>query len=194
MKTIKLLFTVTALAIATMVNATEKPKLNVVPLSADRAVVSIRNAEASTFEVSIENNFGELVYYKKTNDPITDYQKIYDFENLENGEYVFNLKVNDVSVSRDFQVKFSGIEVGNSEVRFDPYFKFNDNVLKFSYLNFDQENVKLKIYKDFDLVYQTKLGDDFVITKGYDLNKLEAGNYQVELSSLNNEYEFEITR
>jgi len=194
MKTIKLLFTVTALAIATVATAVEKPKLNVIPLSTDRAVVSIRNEEATKFEVSIETKDGNLVYYKQTNKPLADYQKIYDFENLVNGDYVFNLKVNDTKVSRDFSVNFSGIHVGNSEVRFDPYFKYNDGILKFSYLNFDQKDVNFKIYKDNNLIYKSKLGDDFSISSGYDLNKLEAGNYRVQLSSLGNEYSYNIEK
>jgi hypothetical protein len=194
MKTIKLFITVTVLAIATIASASGWPELNVVPVTADRAIVSIKNAQAEKFEVSIENKTGELVFFKRTNTPITDYQKIYDFENLENGSYVFNIKVNDVRVSKNFEVLHSEINVGESEMRFDPYFKFSDDILKFSYLNFDEENLKLKIYQDLDLIYQSKLGNDFVISAGYDLSKLQAGNYRIKLSSFNNEFNFEIEK
>lgn len=195
MKTIKLFFTVTALAIATIATAVEKPKLNVIPLTADRAIVSMTNENAAYFEVSVESKEdGGLVYYKLSNKPIKGYQKIFDFEDLKKGDYVLNLKVDGTTVSREFAVNYSGINVSDSKMRYDPYFTYNDGVLKFSYLNFDQENLKLKIYKNNELVYQSKLGNDFTVSTGYDLSKLEDGKYRVQLASADEEYNYEIVK
>lgn len=195
MKTIKLFFTVTALAIAAIATAVEKPKLDVIPLSADRAIVSISNENAVYLEVSVESKEdGSMVYYKQSSKPVKDYQKIFDFENLKNGEYVLTLKVDKTKVSRDFAVNYSGIDVGNSKMRFDPYFDYNDGVLKFSYLNFERENLKLKIYKNNNLVYQTRLGNDFAVSSGYDLSKLEEGEYRVQLASMDEKYNYDIVK
>jgi hypothetical protein len=84
----------------------------------------------------------------------------------------------------DFRISGKGIEVGESKVRFAPYFDFKNNELKLSYLNFDQENLKLYFYNNEGLVYESKLGRDFNITTGYDLSGLKNGNYRVVLSSL----------
>lgn len=194
MKTIKLAFTVAAFAAATIATAVEKPKLNVVPLNAERAIVSATNENPAIFEVSINAENGDLVYFKQTTEPVTDFKQVYDFKELAEGKYVLNLKVNDTRVINDFQVSRDKIEVGESKIRFAPYFDFKNNELKLSYLNFDQENLNLYFYNNEGLVYETKLGRDFNITTGYDLSKLANGKYRVVMSSVNNEFTYNLVK
>lgn len=194
MKTIKLAFTVAALAAATIATAIEKPKMKVFPINSERAMVTATNENAAIFEVSIEAANGDMVYYKQTSEPVTDFKQIYDFKDLEDGKYTLNLNVNDTKVMNDFQVSRNGIEVGESKVRFAPYFDFNNNELKLSYLNFDQENLRLYFYNNEGLVYESKLGRDFNITTGYDLSGLKNGNYRVVLSSYNNEFTYSLVK
>lgn len=194
MKTIKFLSTVTAVAIVAIATAVEKPKMNVIPINADRAIVAITNENAAYFELSIESENGEMVYYKQSNKPLTDYKKIFDFADLEEGSYVMDLKVNDTKLTRDFEVSYRNINVGTSKMSFDPYFGFKDNVLKFSYLNFDEENLTMSIYNNEGIVYKSKLGNDFTILSGYNLSNLKEGEYKVVLSSLNNEYSYSLVR
>ncbi|WP_321368964.1 hypothetical protein [uncultured Draconibacterium sp.] len=194
MKTIKLLSTVLAVAIVAVATAVEKPKMNVVPVSADRAVVSIVNENAALFELSIRAEDGELVYYKQTTKPLSAYQKMYDFKNLENGDYTMDLRINDTRLLKDFTVASNGISVGESKLRIDPYFAFVDGVLKLSYLNFDQEQLSLNIYDESGLVYKSSIGKDFNIASGYDLSALDEGKYEVILSSLNNEFSFSLVK
>jgi hypothetical protein len=188
MKTIRLLFTATAVAIAAIVTAVEKPKMDVIPLNANQAIVSITNENPALFEMSIETNNGDLVYYKQTTKISTEYKKTFDFANLQNGSYVLKLKVNDTRVYREFEVNNNEIVVGDSKMKFDPYFSFKNSELKFSYLNFDQENFNVSIYNGNGLLFNKKLGKDFAIQEGFNLSKLEKGNYTVVLSSLSNEY------
>ena len=194
MKTIKFLSTVVAVAIVAVASAVEKPKMNVVPLTPDRAVISIQNDNAALFELSIVAENGDLVYYKQSTKPLNSYQKIFDFTQLENGNYTLKLKVNDTSLSKDFQVASKGIYVGESKLRFDPYFAFQDNVLKLSYLNFDGENFSLDIYDKDGLIYKSKLGKDFNMVSGYDLSALTEGKYDVVMSSLNKEFTFSLEK
>jgi hypothetical protein len=158
MKTIKLLTTLTAVAIVAIATAVEKPKMDVIPLTADRAIVSITNENPALFEMSIETLDGSLVFYKQTTNASTLYQQVFDFANLEKGKYVLNLKVNDTKVIREFEVTNKDIHVGESKLRFDPYFLFKNNMLKFSYLNFDQEYYQLYIYNNEGLIFQKKMG------------------------------------
>lgn len=194
MKTIKFLSTVTAVAIVAIATAVEKPKMNVIPVTADRAIVSITNENAAYFEVSIESENGEMVYYKQSSKPLTDYKKIFDFAELKEGNYVMNLKVNDTKLSRNFEVAPGEISVGNAKMSIDPYFDFNNNMLKFSYLNFDEENMTMNIYGSDGLVYTSKLGNDFTISSGYNLSNLEKGMYKVVLKSSNEEYAFSLVK
>jgi len=105
-----------------------------------------------------------------------------------------SLKINDTKLSRILEVASNKIKVVESKLRFDPYFSFSDNVLKFSYLNFDQEKFRLNIFDDNGLVYQSVLGNELTMTSGYDLSKLDAGNYRVVLSSFNNEFSYSLEK
>lgn len=194
MKTIKFLFTVLAVAVVAIATAVEKPKLNVIPLTADRAIVSVQNGKEALMELSIESVEGEIVYFKQSAKPLSSYKKIFDFEDLKNGSYVMSLNVNGTRLSKEFDVTSNEITIGKSKLRFDPYFNYTDNVLKLSYLNHDNENMKLAIYDKYGVLYESKLGKDFSISTGYDLTKLEEGNYQVILSSLNKEFTYSIVK
>ena len=194
MKTIKFLSTVMAVAVVAIASAVEKPKMNVVPLTPDRAVVSIYNDNTALFELSIVAQNGDLVYYKQSTKPLNSYQKVFDFTQLENGNYTLTLKVNDTSLSKDIEVASKGIYVGDSKLRFDPYFSYADNVLKLSYLNFDEENFSMKIYDENGLVYSSKLGKEFNMVNGYDLSGLRAGNYDVVLHSMNKEFTYSLKK
>lgn len=194
MKTIKLLSTVLAVAIVAIATAVEKPKMSVVPLTADRAIVSIQNDNAALFELSIHAENGDLVYYKQSTKPLNNYQKVFDFKALENGSYTMHLKVNDTRLSKDFSVASKGIEIGESKLRFDPFFNYTEGVLKLSYLNFDEESYNLAIYDEKGLVYESKLGKEFNLTSGYDLSRLTKGKYDVVLSSYNNEFTYSLEK
>jgi hypothetical protein len=194
MKTIKLALTLAAFAVVAMATAVEKPKMNVIPVNAERAVVLVTNENPAYFELSINASNGDLVYYKQTSNQVTDFKQVYDFKNLADGKYALNLKVNDTRVINEFEVSRKGIEVGEAKVRFAPYFDYKNNELKLSYLNFDQENMNLSIFNGNGLVYESRIGRDFNITKGYDLSRLETGSYRVMLSSFNNEYQFDLVK
>ncbi|KJF42994.1 hypothetical protein [Draconibacterium sediminis] len=194
MKTIKFLTTVMALAIVAVATAVEKPKMDIVPLSEDRAVVSILNGTEAVFELSISAKDAGLVYYKQAANPSLTYQKIFDFKNIEDGDYTMDLRVNDTRLVRDINVSSKGIVVGESKMRIDPYFGFSDNVLKLTYLNFDQERLSLNIYDESGLVYESKLGQEFNIATGFDLSALAAGKYEVVLTSMSNDFSFSLEK
>lgn len=194
MKTIKFLFTLMAAAVTTIAAGVENPKFNVIPVSTDRAVVTVKNENPALFEFRIEKKDGEMIYLKRTTDRITDYQKVFDFASLEPGAYVFQLKVNDTRISNNFEVTDVGIVPGESKLRYDPYFDFNDQVLKMTYLNFDQEALELTIYGKKGPVYESELGSDFNIARGYDLSKLDKGSYRVVLSSAGNEFIYSLKK
>ena len=84
--------------------------------------------------------------------------------------------------------------MGESKLRIDPYFAFADDVLKLTYLNFDEERLSLNIYDEKGLVYQSDLGKDFNVASGYDLSALRDGKYEVILSSYNNEFAFSLEK
>lgn len=194
MKTIKFLSTVTAVAIVAISTAVEKPKMEVTPLSVDKAIVSVTNENPALFEMSIRAENGDLVYYKQAENMSTSYQKTFDFKNLEKGKYLLNVKVNDTKIVRDFEVGYKGIIVGDSKLRFDPYFSYENDKLKFSYLNFDQENYWIFLYKNGEKVYSKRVGRESSIHKSFDLSNIEDGDYRVVLSSIKNEFVYNLVK
>lgn len=177
------------LALASMIaTATEKPRLDVYPISAEKALVSLMNEVPARLEITVRSVWGMIVYYKQTIKTDGDYRKIYDFTNLENGKYELSFKVNDTLVKRDLEIKDGTIMVGASELRYDPFFKLEGDVLKLSYLNFDQNNLKLVFMKDREVVYESTLGREFNTVRGFDLSKLQRGNYDVVLAGGNNDF------
>lgn len=194
MKTKRILITVLAVAIVSMASATDLSKMIVNPLNANQLIVSVVNDKVSDFEISVYAKNGDLVYFKQSDKPIFSYQKIIDVQNLENGKYKMTLKVNDTSVEKDFTITTKKIFLGESELSIDPYFIFDGKDLKFSYLNFKNEKFKLEIYDENELIFKTKIGNDFSIHSGYNLSKLEAGNYKAVLTSFNKEYIYQFEK
>ncbi|QGY44062.1 hypothetical protein GM418_10455 [Maribellus comscasis] len=188
MKTKRILATLLAAAIATMASATDLSKMIVTPLNANQLIVSVVNDHVSDFEISVYAKNGDLVYFKQSDKPISSYQKIFDVQNLENGKYKMTLKMNSASVEKDFIIATNKIIFGESEMNVDPYFIFDGKNLKLSYLNFKKEKFKLEIYDENGRIFKAKIGNEFPIHSGYNLSKLESGNYKAVLYSFNKKY------
>lgn len=187
MKTIKLFSKVTMLiafvAFANTLMAAGNLKVNILPLTAEKAVVAISNTDASNFKISIQNDNGETVYYKETDGDSKDYRKIFDFSGLDKGNYNLSVSVNGLTTERGFKIDNANIAVGKEKSLIEPYFGYKDGVLKLSYLNFPEESLSLNFYDGTDLVYSKELGNKFNVVEGYDLSKLASGSYSVVLSS-----------
>jgi hypothetical protein len=194
MKTIKILSVLTLVAVVGIAAATEKPKMNVIPLGNEKALIAIENEKPAYFELSIESQYGDLVYYKESATELTNLRQVINYAALEKGSYSMKLKVNDTFLKTDFTIDHKSMMVGESRMEYAPYFEFKNNDLKFSYLNFDKENMGIKIINNGEVVFEKKLGKDFIITSGYDLSKLDAGKYQVELTSMNNQFTYDIEK
>ncbi|MCG6187263.1 hypothetical protein [Maribellus maritimus] len=194
MKTKRSLATLLAAAIVTIASATDLSKLIVTPLNANQLIVAVVNDRISDFEISIYAKDGDLVYFKQSDKPISSYQKIFDVQNLENGKYKMTLKMNGISVEKDFIITTNKIIFGESELDIDPYFVFDGKNLKFSYLNFKNKKFKLEIYDENGLIFETKIDNEFSIHSGYNLSKLESGNYRAVLYSFNKKYVYQFAK
>jgi hypothetical protein len=186
MKTIKSFSKVTMLlafvAFANTLMASGNLKLNILPLTSEKAVVAISNNEAANFQISIENDRGEKVFYKETHSDTKDYRRIFDFSDLENGDYKLTVSVDGSTAERTFKIGSDNIAVGKEKNLTEPYFAFKDGILKLSYLNFPEENLNVNFYKNDDLIFSKEIGNKFNVIEGFDLSKLEKGDYSVRLS------------
>jgi hypothetical protein len=196
MKTIKAISKVTMLfafvAFANTLMGSGNLKVNIRPINSEKAVVAISNAEASNYQISIVNDKGEVVYSKQTDEETMDYNKVFDFSNLENGDYKLVATVNRLTTERAFYVNNKTILVGKEKNMIEPYFTYKNGTLKISYLNFSQEKLNLNFYTENEMVYSDVIGDSFSIQKGYNLSKLEKGSYSVVLSTVDKAYTYNV--
>ena len=195
MKTIsKLAMLFAFVAFANTLMAGGNLKVNIVPLNSEKAVVAISTADAANLQISIENENGEKVYYKEADAANNDYSKVFDFSNLEAGDYKLSVSTNGLTTERPFSIDKKNIAVGEEKNLMEPYFTYKDGALKLSYLNFPEEDVNLNLYTNNDLVYSKSIGNKFNILEGYDLSKLEKGSYTVVVSSWSSlhSYDFEV--
>ena len=196
MKTIKTFSKVTMLiafvAFANTLMATGNLKVNILPLTSETAVVAISNTEAANFQISISNEKGEVVYYKETEADSKDYRKVFNFSNLDKGDYKLSVSIDGMSSERLFSIENKNISVGKEKSMMEPYFAYKNGVLKLSYLNFPEEDLKLNFYDKNELVYSKEIGDKFNVIEGFDLSKLNKGAYSVVLSGESKNFSYNI--
>lgn len=179
-------------AFANTLMATGNLKVNILPLTSETAVVAISNTVAANFQISIENEKGEVVYYKETEADSKDYRKVFDFSNLDKGDYKLSVSIDGMSSERTFRIANTNIAVGKEKSLLEPYFAYKNGILKFSYLNFPEDNLSVNFYDENTLVYSKSIGDKFNVTEGFDLSKLDKGAYSVVLSSESNTFSYKL--
>ena len=193
MKTIRTLTMMFALiVIANMAMATGNLRVDILPLTADRAVVAISNNAESKFQISIENSSGEMIYYKETEGNAAEYRKIYDFSKLEKGDYRLTVSIDGAVSERAFSIDNKNISVGKMKNVVEPFFSFKDDVLRVAYLNYPGENMNLLIYEGSNLIYNKALENTFSVNEGLNLSKLKNGNYQVVLATGNDVFDYTV--
>jgi hypothetical protein len=196
MKTIKTISKLTMLfafvAFANTLMASGNLKVNILPLTSETAVVAISNTTASNIQISINNDKGETIYYKETGADSKDYRKVFDFSNLENGDYKLTASIDGSTTERSFKIDNKNIAIGKEKIAMEPYFAYKEGILKLSYLNFSEENLSLNLYDNNDLVYSKALGDKFNVNEGFNLSKLAKGSYTVVLSTNDKSYNYKV--
>lgn len=196
MRTIKTISKLTMLiafvAFANTLMATGNLKVNILPLTSETAVVAISNTVAANFQISIENEKGEVVYYKETEADSKDYRKVFDFSNLDKGDYKLSVSIDGMSSERTFRIDNTNIAVGKEKSLLEPYFAYQNGILKLSYLNFPEDNLSVNFYDENTLVYSKSIGDKFNVTEGFDLSKLDKGAYSVVLSNGSKTFSYQL--
>jgi hypothetical protein len=194
MKTMKTIFAlVLAVFVYGSVNASGNLRVNITDLNNSLTEVEILNAKMSMFEIDVKNEKGELVFFKETTSPATNYKRKYDFSKLENGVYFFTVKIDNELKETKFRIENGKMTVLKQTKMVEPVFIFDDNQLKLSYLNFDGENSSFIVYdSNRNELYRKNLNSDFITQHGLDFSKATRGSYRAVLSSGNNVFSYDI--
>jgi hypothetical protein len=166
--------------------------VNIVPLSADKAVVAISSLTDSSLKISVEDELGRIIYYKETEEPAGDYRKVFDFSYLEEGIYKLTVESDKLITKREFEIDNAKISVGKEKTTLEPFFYYKDNLLRCSYLNFEKENLKLYFFDQGELIYTKEIGRNFTVSEALNLSKLDKGNYTAMLSTGEKDYTYDI--
>lgn len=168
-------------------------KVNIQPLSAEKALVAISSITESNLKITLEDEQGNIVYYKEVAEPTGDYKKVYDFSALDAGQYKLSVESDNLTSESSLVIKDWKIEVGKEKTTLEPFFSFNDGLFRYSYLNFPKENLTLFFYDKDQLLYTKEIGRNFTVTEALDLSKLNKGNYKAVLLAGNKDFSYPIT-
>ena len=184
MKTILRLTGVLALvAVVNVVFASGNITLNMIPLKNEKAAVAISTLSNSNFNVTIADEKGQVYYYQENTDQGDVYQKVYNFENLEDGIYKLTVLSDGMTTEREFQKQHGRILVGDEITSLEPFFGYEDGLLRCSFLNFNNDKVTLHFYGDKGELLSKQFGKEFSIQQALNLSKLEKGNYEAVLNA-----------
>lgn len=192
MKTRKSLATILAVLIVTIGFASEKVRMNVTPLSSEKALVTFYAENPSNFELTIKNELNETVYYYKSGKAQQAYRGKFDFSSLDLGNYTVSVNCGNQCLNSELTVLKDKIEASPVVKSMEPYFNQKKNRLNVSHINSAQKQVYLNIYKDEEHVAGANLGRDFTIQKSVNLSNLEKGKYKVVLSDWYGDHSCEV--
>lgn len=193
MKTIlKVTLAFAFVAFANTLFATGNLKVNIQPISAEKALVAISSLTDSSLKITVEDSQGRIVYYKEVAEPTGDYKKVYDFSDLDAGNYKLSVESDRLTSERSFEIKNWKIEVGNEKTTIEPFFGYNDGLLRCSYLNFPKDDLTLYFFDQKQLIYTKEIGRNFNVSEALNLSKLDKGNYTAILSTKDKDYSYDI--
>jgi hypothetical protein len=188
----KVLIVFAFVAFANSVFAVGNLNVSIFPLEDQKAVVAISSIANNKLSITVTDELNQTVLSRQTNCKGSDYQQIFNFSQLEDGNYRLTAVCNCLTTERSFQIKNGKIEVGDEKTELAPFFSFEDRMLKCSYLNFSNQNLKLQLFENNNMIYSKNIGNGFVNNHGLNLAKLQSGTYTAILTAGEEEYTYNI--
>lgn len=167
-------------------------KVNIQPISAEKALVAISSLTNSELKISVEDNLGRIVYYKEVAEPSGDYQKVFNFSDLDKGLYQLTVVSDKLTTKREFEIDHGEILVGDEKTTLEPFFSCKDGLLRCSYMNFCKDNLTLYFFENRNLIYTKEIGRNFNVNQAFSLAKLSRGSYTAVLSTGEKDYTYDV--
>jgi len=169
-------------------------KVSIMPLTAEKGFVYVSTLSKSNLGITVTDDKGEMLYSKGNIEPCDDFRSEFDFHELENGKYKVTAVGKDITTERLFRMTDKGIKIGKEKTYLKPYFGYKDGILKYTFLNFQKENLIVNLLNKNQLLYDKEIGYNFIVSEGLDLSNLENGTYEVVLSVGDKEYSYKINK
>lgn len=190
MKTKSWAITALACFIVAIGHATDFPKMNVIPIEEEKALIAYQSSEATPLEITLTNDEGEILYFKRTQKRHNEYKKVFDFSELGEGKFCICVNFGNRSISRNVTIAEGNISIGEPQRLYEPYFFLKDKKLNVSFFNCPQKPVYVNIYKNGKHIEGIHLGKGLTIQKRLNLSRLESGEYEIVLSDLFKDHKY----
>lgn len=194
MKTKTFVLSVFAIVLASAAFATKLPSMKIVPVESEKVGLTFDAETPDKLELTISNMQGEILYYKKTEKPVDNYNTVFDFSETGNGNYKFSLSYKNSTFCRSVNVSNKKVNVGEELRLYSPVYTFENNRLNVSFLNNGRKKVFLNVYQNGEYVTGAELGKDMCIQKAVDFSKLEKGTYDVVLNDSYKYYTYVVNK
>jgi hypothetical protein len=195
MKTIlQIILVIAFAAFADTLFAVGNLKVSILPVTAEKGFVYVSTLSKSNLGITVTDDKGEMLYSKGNIEPSDDFRSEFDFHELENGKYKVTAVGKDITTERLFRMTDKGIKIGKEKTYLKPYFGYKDGILKYTFLNFQKENLIVNLLNKNQLLYDKEIGYNFIVSEGLDLSNLENGTYEVVLSVGDKEYSYKINK
>jgi len=162
--------------------ATEVPVIKMLPHTNNKAVIAFNNEVNLPAELSIEDENGDVLFYKEGIISNKVYTQMFDFDNLYEGTYTIKVKNSNGTNKLEFSVIDDEVIISAKNKNADTFFKLEEDQLKFSFLNHSLKPVNFSITTNGNQVFTKELGDNFSISTGFDLTKLPEGDYTAKVT------------
>jgi len=155
-------------------------------------------SDMETF-VSVFDQEGEMIYTDLVSKD-DEAGKMYDFSEVENGQYTFRAVSEHKSVETTFVIEMNELRVLKEEISYRPVFWIEGNILSISYMNLEQNDVYLSLEDDLfadvdsNLYYEEITESDMSYERVFDIKNLGKGEYSITLRSGDNTYNYFFNR
>ncbi len=169
----------------------ENAKVYMHPLNKDyRAVVTVASVADGKYNLTVESTNGLNVYYDEVMKSPEMFSKIFDFSNLEDGEYTLKIKSNNEEKTRNFTIENGKIKVYYDEKE-KPSLDLNGDKATFTVPNTMKLDYSIRVVNERgeELFYTSDNNEN--IKKVFDFSKVAAGKYQILASSRKANYSFD---
>jgi len=173
--------------------AEEIPKMDVVAVKNSKALVTAVPGHSGSSTISVVSEQGKLLYQKRLKAD-SEFKSILNLSELEDGKYTIKLNAGSESVLRVVELNDSKIEVLPVKREIEPFFSYKNDKLIFMYLNSNQDDISMLVYKGSQLLFRTELGNDFKIQRLFDVSGIEKGELNFVLAGADKNYSYNFNR
>ena len=159
-----------------------------------KATLEISHIDDKVFEVSIVDEMGQLIYNHQTNESKPEFNKRFDFSGLEEGTYKLSVKADGGSKEQMITIGRDGISYGKEITKTDPFFSYKNDQLTLTFINHQNEMMKIFLYEKGELVWEKDLDSALSISKIFDLANLNRGEFKVVFGAGEEIYEYKLVR